>query len=142
MAWNEDILSDLPAPNSEEPMSLRQDIADELKDHLQCSAHREALSPSDPETVEQRVIARFGNPKRIARQLWFEAMKEKLMMQKVTLALVSLVAVASIAACGLMWAMAQGFQSTSAELLMQSREANAELLKQNQEMMQRLGGAR
>lgn len=60
------------------------------------------------------------------------------MLQKMTLALVSIVAIGSLAACGLMWSLASDFQAASTELLTQSREANAELLKQNQKMMAQL----
>jgi hypothetical protein len=124
MAWHEDILSDLPAPHDGEPASLRQDIADELLDHLQSAALRESLIPSHPEAIEQRVLTRFGNPRRIARQLWFDAMKEKLMLQKITLALVTFAAIASATACGLM--------------LTFGMKANEELLKQNQRVMEQL----
>ena len=145
MPEQDDVLVDLPAPNDAEPSSLRRDIADELLDHLQSAARRESLKSSDPQEVEHRVLARFGNPRKIARQLWLEAMKEKLMLQKVTLILVAVVAIASATACGLMWSLARDFQqvaadaqAASAELLSQGRMANEELLKQNQEMMQQL----
>lgn len=138
MAGHDDLLAELPAPNPDEPFSLRQDIADELRDHLECAVRRESLQSSQPEVVKARVLDRFGNPQKIARKLWLDAMKEILMMQKLTLALVSLVAVASLAACGLMWSLAHDFQAASTELLTQSREANAELLTQNHEMMQQL----
>ncbi len=103
---------------------LRQDIADELADHLQSAALRESITHSDPQEVERRVLRRFGNPKKIARQLWFDAMQEKLMMQKLTLALVTLAAIASATACGVM--------------LTFGMKANEELLKQNRQMMEQL----
>ena len=37
----EEIAADLPPPRSDEPTSLRQDIIDELADHLTCSVQRE-----------------------------------------------------------------------------------------------------
>ena len=126
----EDILSELPAPNADEPGALRRDILDELADHLECAARREALSHPDPQEAQRRVLARFGDPRKIARQLWFEAMKEKLMLQKLTLALVTLVAVGSALACGFMLSLARDFQAASSELLSQSREANEALLAQ------------
>ncbi len=145
MAGPDDLLAELPAPNPDEPVSLRRDIADELADHLECAVRRESLKTPDPQMVEHRVIARFGDPKKIARKLWLDAMKEILMTQKITLALFSIVAIASLAACGLMWSLARDFQSVaadaqaaSAKLLSQGQETNAELLKQNQEMMQKL----
>ena len=67
------------------------------------------------------------------------------MTQKITLVLVTIVAIASAAACGLMWNLAQDFrevaaqaQQASQELLAQGRDANQELLKQNQAMMAQL----
>lgn len=145
MAKPDDLLAELPAPHPEEPFSLRRDIADELRDHLECAARRESLKCSDPHIVECQVIARFGNPQKIARKLWLDAMKEILKMQKVTLVLVSIVAVASLAACGLMWSLARDFQAVasdaqeaSAKLLSQGQETNAALLKQNSAMMEQL----
>ena len=78
------------------------------------------------------------------------------MLQKLTLALVCIVAIASATACGLMWTLAREFQAVAekaqaanadllaqgrdanAQLLKQSRDANAELHKQNQKMLEQL----
>ncbi len=139
MPSREDILSDLPAPNADEPGALRRDILDELADHLECAARREALSHPDPQEAQRRVLARFGDPRKIARQLWFEAMKEKLMLQKLTLALVTIVAVGSALACGFMLSLARDFQAASSELLSQSREANEALLAELRLLTNRKG---
>lgn len=64
MAWNEDILSELPAPNSEEPPSLRQDIEDELRDHLECAARREMLARTPAEDIEPRSSPASETPKK------------------------------------------------------------------------------
>ena len=40
--FGHDVISaELPGPRDDEPASLRQDIVDELRDHLQCAFHRE-----------------------------------------------------------------------------------------------------
>ena len=53
MPPREDILLELPAPNGDEPGALRRDILDELADHLECAARREAVSHADPQEVER-----------------------------------------------------------------------------------------
>ncbi len=68
-----------PQPRNDEPASLRQDIADELADHLQNALRRQLLTTPDETSARLQVVDRFGDPQRLARQLWFEAMQEKIM---------------------------------------------------------------
>lgn len=77
MNWFRNIADELPAPRDDEPSSLRQDIADELADHLQSSFVRELHRTPDETSAKQHVFDRFGDPRRVARQLWFDAMKER-----------------------------------------------------------------
>lgn len=77
-----DVLVDLPAPLDDEPPSVRQDIADELADHLACAYRRELLKTADERTAWQRVLDRFGNPQRIAYQLWFQALWGRIMLNR------------------------------------------------------------
>ena len=100
-----DISAELPAPRDDEPEALRSDIVDELTDHLNCASQRETHSQdiSDPRTVEQRVLARFGNPAAIARRLWWDAMQEKIMSQRITALAAAIAAAACLVACGLIW---------------------------------------
>src|SRR5262245_6371801 len=105
-----DLTADLPAPRDDEPASLRNDIAAELRDHLECALRREELkSPSEPcgsaprsegfdrppdrgcrgsgdraTSAYQRVLERFGNPRTVARKLWLDAMQEQIMSQRIT----------------------------------------------------------
>lgn len=79
-----DVVADLPAPMDDEPASVRQDIADELADHLACAYRRELLKTADDRTAQQRVLDRFGNPQRIAYQLWFQALWGRIMLQRFT----------------------------------------------------------
>jgi hypothetical protein len=102
------LAADLPAPRDDEPADLRRDIVDELADHLHCAVDRErqraALEGSDPALTDKdqlwaRVVARFGHPARIARQLWWDAMKEKIMSQRtqtVTLVVMALFCIVSL----------------------------------------------
>ena len=64
-----DVVADLPAPLDDEPPSVRQDIADELADHLACAYRRELFRHADERVAKQQVLDRFGNPQRIAGAL-------------------------------------------------------------------------
>jgi hypothetical protein len=107
------ISAELPAPRDDEPESLRSDIVDELTDHLQCAFNRELHSQasggreaadSDPTTAARnRALARFGNPATIARRLWYDAMKERIMNQQVTMAAAIVMACTCLAMFALMW---------------------------------------
>ncbi len=77
-----DVVADLPAPLDDEPPSVRQDIADELADHLACAYRRELLKTADERTAQQRVLDRFGDPRRIAYQLWFQALWGRIMLSR------------------------------------------------------------
>jgi hypothetical protein len=118
MTWPPDIADELPARRDDEPSSLRQDIADELADHLQCSFSRELHFTPEEASARRNVFDRFGDPRRVARDLWFDAMKEKLMSQRLNLVFSSLMAVACLGALGLMTLM-----------LRDSREVNAAILE-------------
>jgi len=125
-----DLAADLPPPNADEPASLRQDIVDELADHLTCAARQEALRAEldtdgdtpDEQTIADRVLARFGDPRRIARRLWFDAMKGRLMMQKLTAAFAAVAAVGAIAGCVLLWTALDATRSTLAEAIAENRK--------------------
>ena len=97
----DDISAGLPAPRDDEPRALRSDITDELADHLACSAARERLRDIDqPLRSDTEVLAavleRFGNPNEVARRLWWDAMKEKIMTQRILSGVTIVVAVAAV----------------------------------------------
>src|SRR5258708_11022440 len=117
MTWP-DLADELPAKRDDEPSSLRQDIADELADHLHSSFARELHRTPEESSAKQHVLDRFGDPRRVARQLWFDAMKEKIMSQRVNLILSSLMTAACLAALGLL-----------AVMLRDSREVNGAILE-------------
>lgn len=80
----DDLLADLPAPLDDEPSSVRRDIADELADHLACAYRREGLKGADDVQARQAVLQRFGDPRRIAYRLWFQALWGRIMWQRIT----------------------------------------------------------
>ena len=47
MDFRDTLLTLLPPPRDDEPASLRQDIIDELADHLACAYNRELLRGAD-----------------------------------------------------------------------------------------------
>ena len=137
-----DLTADLPPPRNDEPGGLRSDIVDELGDHLACAVHREqvlgaARGETTPETVWPRVVERFGNPRAVARRLWFDAMWERLMNQRITTVMLGLVAVIALAGVLLCWQTLL----TSRELAAHAQAANvrseaaiAALMKELQEL--------
>ncbi len=100
MPWQDDISANLPPPNEGEPANLRQDILDELADHLSCAMQRELRRTDDPNAARHAVLKRFGRPETIARTLWLDAMKEQLMNQRMMLvtqlAMIAAIAVLSV----------------------------------------------
>ncbi|MGQ0637183.1 MAG: HAAS signaling domain-containing protein, partial [Planctomycetaceae bacterium] len=79
MPWPPDIAGQLPASRDDEPANLRQDIADELADHLHSALGRELHATRDETKAKENVLERFGNPATIALKLWSDAMWEKIM---------------------------------------------------------------
>lgn len=73
----------LPSRRDDEPDGLRDDIVDELADHLACAYRREILRGVDGETARRRVLERFGHPAAVARRLWLDAMRGRIMTQRV-----------------------------------------------------------
>ncbi len=140
MFGSDNISADLPAPRDDEPASLRQDIVDELRDHLDCAFVRELHTPhsrgcisADQTTQDaacQRVLARFGNPATIARRLWWDSMQEKIMAQRFTAIMAGIAAAACVAVGVLMWQLLQNSRAAQAATLAEMRNFNARLLAQ------------
>jgi hypothetical protein len=140
----------LPEPRDDEPANLRRDILDELADHLACAYRRELLRGADPALAAQRVLERFGDPAAMARRLWFEAMRDKIMAQRMLIATCVVVMAACITAVAVSWHWMNQDQSLRAraaaeaieanrrmsEALAQSQAANQEMLKQMRDMSQ------
>jgi hypothetical protein len=133
--------ADLPPARDDEPDGLRQDIADELADHLACGANRELLRGTDHSKIWRVVMERFGDPAAVARRLWLDAMKEKIMAQRVLIATCLIVTAACLALVGMFWMQANRAALDLAETnrrmvetLTENQATNRELLKQLQVM--------
>lgn len=75
----------LPQPRGDEPRDLRRDIRDELADHLSSAMEEEAAAGAAPERARAAALERFGDPAAVARRLWFDAIKEAAMKDRVVL---------------------------------------------------------
>lgn len=117
MNWDETILDRLPPQRDNEPSSLRRDIADELADHLACAAQREERQHDDPQQIRQNVLKRFGDPRRIAFQLWFDAMKESIMKDRVFMIAVVVLVLICGGLAWLTWSAMQHNQQINTALL-------------------------
>jgi hypothetical protein len=106
MDFRDTLSAGLPAPRDDEPAAVRDDIVDELADHLACAYNRELLHGADAAEARRRVFERFGDPAAVARRLWFDAMRGKIMLQRVLLAtclVCVVVSLASLSLAGAMW---------------------------------------
>lgn len=123
MAWPEISIDDFPPERDDEPSSLRQDIIDELSDHFVCALNRELLKNPDESTAKQRVLIQFGDPIKIARQLWLDAMQEKIMSQRILIGISAVMAVCCIAVVGIAWSMMQESRAFNLQMLEQFKQA-------------------
>jgi hypothetical protein len=121
MDWSEILAGAFPAPRDDEPSSLRKDIADELADHLQSALQRQLLTTPDANRARAQVLDRFGDPQRIARQLWFDALKEKIVSQRMMLVLTALMAVICVAAIVAIWFVVEQGRSATLTLIADNR---------------------
>ncbi|MEX1098162.1 MAG: hypothetical protein WED34_19115 [Planctomycetales bacterium] len=135
MRWPDSLAEGFPAPRDDEPESLRRDIADELADHLDCALRKQLLSTNDKELAHRKVLERFGDPRKVARQLWFDALKEKIMSQRIMLALASVMTLACLAAAGLVWYAIDSGSTAIAALVEQNRQASEAAQKVNQALL-------
>ncbi len=117
MTWPEISTEDFPPRRDDEPSSLRQDIIDELSDHFVCALNRELLKNPDERLARKRVLERFGDPIKVARQLWLEAMKEKVMSQRILVGISAVMAVCCIAVVGIAWSMMKQSEQVNLKLL-------------------------
>ena len=128
----------LPPPRDDEPATLRQDIVDELGDHLACAYNRELLRGVDSNLARQRVLERFGDPAAVARRLWFDAMRGKIMAQRVLIASCVVVTVASLSLVGLVWIQSNRAAAETIEANRKLSEALAQAQTTNKDMLSKL----
>lgn len=103
-----DLPARLPPLRDDEPPSLRQDILDELADHLACAERRELLATNDAAQARQRVLDKFGDPREVARKLWWQAMWSRIMSQRWLLGAMSVLIVICLCLTGtVLWQMQQ-----------------------------------
>ncbi len=103
MDFRQTLSAELPPPRDGEPPSLRQDILDELADHLAGAHKRELLRGVGPGDVQARVLERFGDPVAVARRLWLDAMRERIMLQRVLVASCLVVMLICVGFTGFAW---------------------------------------
>jgi hypothetical protein len=99
MRWADDTEEAFPPRHPREPGGLRQDILDEIADHLECAAEREAECGGENDTEDAawgRVLERFGNPDAIARKLWWDEMRDTVMREWIQTGVVVVVAIAVV----------------------------------------------
>ena len=133
--YDHDALSaELPPPRQDEPADLRQDILDELADHLTCSYNRELLRGANSVEARRRVMERFGDPAAVARRLWLDAMKGKIMAQRILIALCFLMMAACFGLVGFVWSESSRWSQTNLGLINQAQKTNQEILKQLETM--------
>jgi hypothetical protein len=128
----------LPPPRDDDPPNLRQDILDELGDHLACAWNRELLRGADSSGAHQRVLDRFGDPAAVARRLWFDAMKGNIMAMRVLIATCLVMTLASLSVVGLVWIQSSRAAAQTAESNRQLSEALARANATNQDMLTKL----
>ncbi|QDV19869.1 hypothetical protein Pan153_45380 [Gimesia panareensis] len=135
MSWPEIRTDDFPPRRDDEPSSLRQEIIDELSDHFACALNRELLKNPDEQVARQRVLNQFGDPIKVARQLWLEAMKEKIMSQRILTGLSAVMAVCCIAVVGIAWSMMQESRAFNLQMLEQLKAEQAAQAKSSSQEM-------
>lgn len=101
MPWREELDSGFSDNQRDDGVNIRDDIADELFDHLECS-YRDALLREGDESVARRsVLDRFGDPAVVARQLWWESMKGHIMKNHIRTGMITIALTLSCIAVGL-----------------------------------------
>ncbi len=130
MNWFDEIAAAFPKARDDEPPDLRARIVKELRDHLDCAYRGELLKCGNEAEAEQRVLARFGDPKRLARKLWLDAMQERIMSQRVLMFWSGLMAAVCVAMGVLFWRIVEQSAESNRAFIASMQEANRDLLEQ------------
>ncbi len=138
MDFRDGLSAELPAPRDDEPGSLRDDILDELADHLVCAYRRELLRGADAATANQRVLQRFGDPAALARRLWLDAMKGRIMSQRILVVCCIVLTVISLSLFFLMWNQAEVSRRLIAAELARSEADRERAEAARRELLQKL----
>lgn len=133
MKFDDDFALALPRRRDDEPPELRAQIVKEIRDHLECAYLRELLRTADEALAIRRVQEQFGDPRQLARKLWFAAMQEKIMSQRILVGVSAFLAIACVTIGGFALRIAQQTTEASAAaskaLVEQGRETNQALLR-------------
>jgi hypothetical protein len=138
MDFCDGLSAELPAPRDDEPGGLRDDILDELADHLACAYRRELLRGADAATAKQRVQVRFGDPAALARRLWFDAMRGKIMSQRILVVCCILLTVVSLSLAFVLWNQARDVLRLAAIEHHESEMARRRAESVQQQMLEQL----
>lgn len=98
MDWRNALAGGVPVDPSPGPPELRNDILDELGDHLSCAMQRELRRTDDEDAARAAVLERFGDPRSIARELWWGAVKERVMRDRILIGVAAVAVVVCIGA--------------------------------------------
>ena len=138
MNFRDGLSTDLPSPRDDEPASLRDDIVDELADHLACMYRRELLRGADASTAKARVLERFGNPAAVARRLWFDAMKGKIMSQRILVSCCIFLTLISLGLAVVLWTQVIDSRRMAVEMEARAAMQAHEAMKAQEEMIKQL----
>ena len=116
MTWPEWDAGPYPLDDAEADQ-LRRDIRDELADHLQSALESQRHVTRDEAEARRAVLARFGDPKTIARQLWLQAKEAQAMRERIVLAFAAVLTVVCLGALGLGWVALQDVRRSNEALL-------------------------
>ncbi len=117
MDYREALSAAFPPRRSDEPAGLREDILDELADHLTCSYHHELLRGADSAAARARALERFGDPAAVARRLWLDAMKGRIMAKRVLIATCVMLTCASLSLAAVFWLRSNRAEAAMARAL-------------------------
>ncbi len=111
---DESLLARLPRRGDDEPPTLRKDLLDEVRDYLQSAWEEQQRQTPDPHEAWQLVLQRFGDPAKLVRKLWFDALKEQIMSRRLILAAFGLAAVMFVAFAAINLRMLSALETTLA----------------------------
>lgn len=123
MDWPDSIGDAFSSQRVDEPKSLREDITDELSDHLAAAMEREVQATEDERLARQNVLERFGDPAKLARQLWWAEMKGMVMRDRIVLTVISVLALACLATAAFAMVMVRDGREVNAAILAKLEKA-------------------
>jgi hypothetical protein len=138
MDFHDSLAANLPAPRDDEPGKLRDDILDELADHLACAYRREVMRGADAQTARQRALERFGDPAAVACRLWFDAMKGRIMRQRILVIYSVVLTIFSVGLVGMLLLQSVAAQRLAREALTRAEFERHQAEAAQREMLQKL----